>query len=331
MTSATARVPSGIADVTPQWLTGVLGADVTDVRCERIAQDSGFSSLLYRLHIAASTDAPSTVIAKLPAQSEARGAMEMLGGYRRELNFYQRVARRAPIQTPCVYAARMAENSTDFVLVLEDLQTWENADHLAGLSMDQARMCIAQLAGLHAWSLDAANNAVVQKFPSLDTPIVRDLFLSAFAPGWQIYRDNCSTSVPPAVARYADRFADVAPTALTALTERSMLLHGDIRADNMFFDGDRLKLVDFQLTSRGAGAADIGYMVSQGLPGAVRRGHDEELVRHYLTILGRARRRRLLVRRRVAALPIRGRLPDGPAGHHVDRLGCDARGLARCA
>ena len=43
-----------------------------------------------------------------------------------------------------------------------------------------------------------------------------------------------------------------------------MLLHGDIRADNMFFDGDRLKVVDFQFAARGAGAADIAYRASQG-------------------------------------------------------------------
>ena len=61
-----------------------------------------------------------------------------------------------------------------------------------------------------------------------------------------------------------------------------MLLHGDIRADNLFFDGDHLKVVDFQFASRGAGAADVAYLVSQGLPTEVRRGHDEALVREYL-------------------------------------------------
>jgi hypothetical protein len=40
----------------------------------------------------------------------------------------------------------MAEDSVDFVLLLEDLQAWENADHLAGLSMNRARLCIEQLA-----------------------------------------------------------------------------------------------------------------------------------------------------------------------------------------
>ncbi|HUM00621.1 MAG TPA: phosphotransferase, partial [Mycobacterium sp.] len=238
-----------------------------------------------RLHITGSARAPSTVIVKLPAQSEARGAMEMLGGYRRELSFYRDVAGRSPMDTPHVYAARIAENSVDFVLVLEDLQNWENADHLAGLSMHRARLCVAQLAGLHAWSIDAANVSALRAFPSLDTPIARDILHPAFGPGWQIYREKSDVPVPPGVARYAERFAEHAPTALQALTERSMLLHGDIRADNMFFDGDRLKVVDFQFAARGCGAADIAYLVSQGLPTGTRRGHDEALVREYLAHL----------------------------------------------
>ena len=51
MTAAEVEVPAGIDGVTPEWLTAALGATVTDLRVERIAQDSGFSSLLYRLHL----------------------------------------------------------------------------------------------------------------------------------------------------------------------------------------------------------------------------------------------------------------------------------------
>jgi aminoglycoside phosphotransferase (APT) family kinase protein len=275
----TATVPSGIEDVTAPWLSEALGARVDGVRAERIAQDSGFSSLLYRVQLTG-VGVPGTVIVKLAAQSEARGAMDMLGGYRRELAFYQKVAGRAPMATPHVYVARMAQDSVDFVLVMEDLQGWENADHLAGLSMHRTHVCIEQLAGLHAWSITDAD--VPDDFPSIDTPIARDVFLPVFAMGWQVYLDHSVTPVPAAVAQYAERFAELAPQALDALSERSMLLHGDIRADNMFFDGDRLKVVDFQFAAYGAGAADIGYLVSQGLPTDVRRGHDEALVREYL-------------------------------------------------
>jgi thiamine kinase-like enzyme len=64
-----------------------------------------------------------------------------------------------------------------------------------------------------------------------------------------------------------------------------MLLHGDIRADNMFFSGDRLKVVDFQMSAWGGGASDIGYLVSQGIPTEVRSGRDEIFVREYLEVL----------------------------------------------
>lgn len=291
--SGPARIPSEIDAVTVGWLTEALRADpalpdtatVTEMRAEQIAMDSGFSSLLYRLHLGGE-DVPATVIVKLAAQSEARGAMDLLGGYRRELAFYQRVAGHAPIATPHVHAARMVEGSVDFVLVMEDLQQWVNADHLAGLSLERARVAIDQLAGLHAWSITVADPTLINEFPSLDTPMARDLFLPVFGLGWQVYLEHSSRTVPMPVARFAERFVELAPQALAALTERAMLLHGDIRADNMFFDGDRLKVVDFQFASHGAGAADIGYLVSQGLPSEVRRGHDEALVRKYLDKLG---------------------------------------------
>ncbi len=285
MTSATARVPSGIDAVDPAWLTEALHATVTDVVAEQIAQDSGFSSLLYRLHLTGE-GVPQTVIAKLAAQSEARGAMELLGGYRRELAFYRDIAGRAPLGTPHVYAARMADDSADFVLVMEDLREWENADHLAGLSIERARLCIQQLAGLHAWSIEPSNNSALQAFPSFDMPAVRDLLVPAFGPGWEIYRTHSAAPVPQSVARFAERFTEHAATALDGLTERSMLLHGDIRADNMFFSGDRMKVVDFQFACVGAGATDIAYLVSQGLPTEIRRGQDETLLRGYLQDLG---------------------------------------------
>ncbi|MGW0157958.1 phosphotransferase [Mycobacterium sp. NPDC003323] len=273
-------VPSTIAEVTAPWLADVLSAPVTHARAERIAEDTGFSANLYRVHLTGG--GPESVIVKLPAESLARGGMEMLGGYEREIRFYSEIAPLAPIATPQCHAARIA--GQDFVLVLEDLRDWDNADHLAGLSIDQARQCIGQLAGLHAWSAEA-DPVILEAFPGIDSAMTRDLFLPAFAPGWALYRDHTSRTVPAAVAAFAERFAELAPQALTALSMRNMLLHGDIRADNMFFCGDELKLVDFQLTVRGAGAADIAYLIGQGLPTEVRSGQDERLVAEYAALV----------------------------------------------
>ena len=77
-------IPSCIDEVTPAWLTGALGRPVDSAVAQRIAEDSGFASLLYRVRVAGDPGLPETVIVKLPGTPEARGAMEMLGGYRRE-------------------------------------------------------------------------------------------------------------------------------------------------------------------------------------------------------------------------------------------------------
>lgn len=278
-------VPSSVEEITAGWLTDALPgpATVDTVRAERIAEDTGFAARLYRLELTGDPDLPVSVIAKLPADSEARGGMELLGGYRRELAFYRHIAPVAPISTAECHIARI--DGDTFVLVLEDLRGWENADHLAGLSIERAGLCIAALADLHAWSQHNPHAVGLPDFPNIDNPLTRDLFLPAFTPGWQLYLEKTGHSVPCGVARFAERFAELAPQALDALSGRMMLLHGDIRADNLFFRGDELKIVDFQLAVRGAGAADIAYLVSQGLPTSVRRGRDEALVRDYVAAL----------------------------------------------
>lgn len=274
-------IPEGIEGIDARWLSDALDTEVVGVRAERIAEDSGFSSLLYRLHLTGD-GAPRSLIVKLPAESEARGAMDLMGGYRREVAFYRDVAGRAPMATPRAHVARIADNGVDFVLLLEDLAEWDNADHLAGLSVDRARTCLASLAGLHTWSQQPANNAVVQQFPSIDNPTVRDIMVPAFGYGWQLYLEKTDKAVPPRVAEFFDHFADRAPAALALLGERNVLLHGDIRADNLFFHGDAMKVVDFQFAARGCGVVDVAYLLTQGLTAEDRAGRDEELLREYL-------------------------------------------------
>ena len=291
--SPVAPLPSTVDELDAAWLTAALRADgtitgdgeITGVRAERIALETGFSSELYRLHLSGDGGVPASVVAKLPTTTVVRASMDVLGGYARELTFYGQVAGRAPLRTPRAHVARMAADSTDFVLVLEDLRAWDNADHFAGLALDRARVCIAQLAGLHAWSTDPANAASIEAFPSLDTPIARQLFPPLFAEGFQVYREHARLPIPPAISGYAERFGEHAGPALEALAERRMLIHGDIRADNLFFGADQMSVVDFQLAARATGTVDVAYLVSQGLTTQERGGRDEQLVRDYLELL----------------------------------------------
>ena len=111
-----------------------------------------------------------------------------------------------------------------------------------------------------------------------------------------------------------------------------MLLHGDIRADNMFFDGDLLKIVDFQFACRGVGVADVGYLISQGLPTEVRRGHDEELVREYLAWLAENGVTDYSFDEAWRHYRFAVCLSHAPPRHHPRRLGRDVGTLTRsCA
>jgi hypothetical protein len=105
VTSGTAAVPSTIDDVNAEWLTAVLRADetvpdaatVTDVRAEQIALDSGSSSQLYRLHVTGDHGMPSSLIVKLPADSEAGEAMRTLVATRGR----SRSTAMSPVAHPC--------------------------------------------------------------------------------------------------------------------------------------------------------------------------------------------------------------------------------------
>ena len=77
MTLAESRVPSAIDDVTAEWLSQALRADdvaqksliINAIRVEQIAQDTGFSSLLYRVHLTGDAGVPS----KVPTAHANRG------------------------------------------------------------------------------------------------------------------------------------------------------------------------------------------------------------------------------------------------------------------
>lgn len=60
----------------------------------------------------------------------------------------------------------------------------------------------------------------------------------------------------------------------------------------MFFRGDDVAMIDFQLLTRGSGVADAAYVIIQGMTTEERDGRDEELLDHYLRAYGAAGGRR---------------------------------------
>ena len=69
---------------------------------------------------------------------------------------------------------------------------------------------------------------------------------------------------------------------VNAKDEPFTVTHGDYRLDNLFFgEGDDVWVIDFQTSSRGGGAYDVGYFMSQSVPIDVRREHEAALLKGY--------------------------------------------------
>ena len=155
------RVPGGLSDVTPCWLTKCLNADrssggpsVTGYTAEPLAEGKGFMSQLFRLMLhfdSGPADRPDTVIAKLPsADPLLRTVFDKLGQNRREVGFYRNLANSPQMLTPRVYHSALDPATGNTVLLLEDLRSLRQGDSVAGCTLDEARLCMEQLARFHA-------------------------------------------------------------------------------------------------------------------------------------------------------------------------------------
>jgi len=290
-------LPSSMDDLTPQWLTTVLatsgalaaGQRIASVERRPLASGVGLTSDLFRVSYRLETGERGSVVVKLAADNELRSTVDTLELYRREVDFYRRLAGRVPLRTPRVHLALQDEGSTDFVLVLEDLRCLTGCDQLAGLGVDGSEVAIDAAARFHAWGWQQPSRLaeLESRFPSIRNELTRTMYPTYFEAGWASYRCRAAREPGPALRAVAEGWVDALPSFLDALAQPATLCHGDYRADNLFLDADgSLVVIDFQLVHQGCGISDIAYLVSQSVEGASLEDH-RALVRRYCQALER--------------------------------------------
>jgi ecdysteroid kinase len=294
MTSTTS-VPTSAEGLTPELLTCALRAGstidadtkVTAVRYEQIAEGVGFMSHLFRLHLEFDGPGPQTLVAKLPTDKAHLQLAQMTGAYEREVTFYAEVAPAAPLRTPRAHITAVAPETSDFVLVMDDLRELECADHLAGLSLERAERVIDELAGFHAWGWGLTPTSTRHPaFVAVDSPVTVGLYTMGVAAGWETYREHGRIQAPSGLADVIANFVEMLPVMVKSVAEPATLINGDLRADNIFFDADQTPTtVDFQLVMRGAGIWDVAYLVGQGLTSQERGDNAYRLVERYVNRL----------------------------------------------
>lgn len=298
-------MPSSIDGVTADWLTKALritgdigdSTTVTTVDHSRFAEGVGLLSELYRTTLSydgPADGAPQSIITKFAIADPAqRGLAEALNFYTKELHFYTHLVGHMPIAVPRAYAAMQDPASSDFILLMEDMSALRTADQQIGVTWEDALRSARNMAKLHA---SFQGHDVLSEFAEVYTPILNPVYLAAlpgvFAAGWENAQNYGGEHLTPEVKAFGDRFGELVPFLLGSLMEPTTLLHGDWRADNLFYHSDSptdanqdMAVVDFQIMGQGSGAYDLGYFAGQSIAPEVRQGRDHELIDAYLDAL----------------------------------------------
>jgi hypothetical protein len=277
------------ADLSPaamnRALAGQLRGRVVATRVEPIGTgqmaDSARVFLTYDDHDAG----PDTLVAKFPSHDPiSRATASAVRNYEIETSFYRELAPGLPVRSPrCRYVSY--DPTTDaFLLLLEDLAPARPGDQLAGCSLDQAALAVAELPRLHAprWAdplladLDWLHRASDE---SREGTIA--LYQAVF-PG---FAERYARRLEPDVLALAERFVHSMPAYYDHVPEPLTVVHGDYRLDNLLFGtsdgGPPVGVVDWQTVFHGSAVIDLAYFIGAGLVPDDRRAHEIDLVRVY--------------------------------------------------
>jgi hypothetical protein len=262
----TISVPQSIDEVTPEWISAATGWNVTDLQTEQIGVGIGVSSAVYKAQLTGG-DCPASIVIKQPALDPAAVfTSTMLRMYIREVRYFTTLAPLSPLRSPAFYFGEVDEETSNFILLIEDLSGLRVVDQNVGMSLDDAGRAVDAVAAMHAqWWGTADQLAAEGTTVSLADPIYPAVLPLVFGEGWE----KCTKEValPASITAIGPRFADAIGGLLASLaTGPNTLAHGDFRADNMLFTADNeLVALDFQLIGTGTGAYDLAYFVTQSL------------------------------------------------------------------
>lgn len=282
---ADTSIPASVEEVTPEWLSAVLDAEVRSV--STIDAHSGTTG---RLVLALEGDAsvPASVFVKLqPFSEQQRRFLQMTGLGVAEARFYAAVGNDLPVRSPRVWAARHNDERGSFVMVLEDLSaagcTFPSAEDPDVLGVTES--LVVELAALHArfwgdelgWlarhSVSAGGGKDRAETGAALIRSAGEQFGSQLQPGFQRMVDY-----------YAGHHAVIA--RLWAEGETT-LIHGDDHVGNLFVDGGRTGFFDWAVASRFPGMRDVAYFLCNSLPTEVRRESEQVLIERYRSALAR--------------------------------------------
>jgi hypothetical protein len=226
--------------------------------------------------------APRSFVGKFPSPEATSRRTGGLGAYLKEVSFYREIKPTVGIRTPIVHRIEFDPETSDFLLMMEDMAPASQGDQMAGCSLAEAEVAMEEIARLHAprWgdpSLDDYGFLAGRRGASLDH--------QAYTMLWQgflgRYRDILEPELIDLGRRLETRFGIYSRLYPGPRT----VTHGDFRLDNTLLGeaGGRptVTVVDWQTVGLGCGTLDVAYFIGAGLLPDVRRKHERDLLKRF--------------------------------------------------
>jgi len=273
-------IPVAVDDVTPEWLSRVLGLDI--VATEVLDQHSGTTGrarLALTYGSGVDGDCPPSLFVKLPPFNEKqRRFVAHTGLGTAEARFYRDVAADVPLRVPAVFYAELDDDG--YIMLLEDLEASgcrfpRPGDDDAVAVVDSI---VDELAGLHAryW-----------EHPALERELgwTSQGMRIAFGIGGRFMRnalDQFANDMPPAYRRLGELYVAHTP-AIAELwaAPPHTLAHGDPHLGNLFVDGNRAGFFDWGMIMCKAGMWDVAYVICNSVPTEIRRANERTWLSRY--------------------------------------------------
>ena len=288
-------LPNDIAELTPAYLTTALrhaghlaNGEVASVDASPLGAGVGFVGQLARLRLGYTGDhggLPDVMIAKFPIEDPmAKYIAQMYGFYRTEAECYRKSTTVGlGVPTPVVYLSEVSDDDIGTLILMEDLGDARMADQLAGADLADAQAVIDVGAQLHATWWESPHLDDLTWLRPLNNPAYMAIG-DQYAQSWPVFAEMFA-SAPAAALEVGERIGAQLPLSYNWLMANrpTTLAHTDFRLDNFFFGrvDAPVTVIDWQLSCRGVGAADIAYFIVQSLTTEMRRQHGEDLLRRW--------------------------------------------------
>ncbi len=236
---------------------------------------------------------PDSVVGKFPSSDPgARVTLESTGGYWKEWLFYDQIAQTVDMRVPACYSAKFDPDTSDFVLVMEDIRNSSPGDQLDGLSEDQLALAVEQAAMLHGPRMgDEGLEALLGSGPGASTlaeagPFCQEMYEAVLPDFVERFADSVEAEAMDLIHRSAPHVARWFRGTGSPIT----LVHQDLRADNLLYsavgrtsigaasnagatsnDDPAVVVVDFQALTAGVGATDLAYLIGGSVADADER------------------------------------------------------------